>query len=68
MSHPTLPVIERYGYTWIHHPDGRWYGPVYPGDDEQLVFLELEGKLGHAGVRPGESRYFLRWPREAATC
>jgi hypothetical protein len=23
------PMIERYDYTWIHHPDELYYGPIY---------------------------------------
>jgi hypothetical protein len=56
------PIIERYGYTWILHPDGLYYGPIYPGDDDTLQFLEAEGTLGHSSVRQGEYRYFLRDP------
>jgi hypothetical protein len=21
------PIIDRYGYTWVQHPDGPYYGP-----------------------------------------
>jgi hypothetical protein len=56
------PVIERYGYTWIQHPDGLYYGPIYPGADDTLLFLEADGTLGHSSVRRGEYRYFLREP------
>jgi hypothetical protein len=56
------PILDRYGYTWIQHPDGLYYGPVYPGDDELLVGLEAEGQLGHSSVRRGDYRYFLRFP------
>lgn len=58
------PIIERYGYTWIQHPDGLYYGPSYPGEEDTLVFLEGEGTLGHRSVARGEDRYFLRHPEE----
>jgi hypothetical protein len=71
MSEPTPPLIERYGYTWIQHPDGLYYGPLYPSDDDQLAYLRegpsglvAEGKVGMASVRRGEYRYFLRHPEE----
>jgi len=54
------PVLERYGYTWIQHPDGLYYGPPYPSDEDILVLLELAGHIGHSSVRRGESRYVLR--------
>jgi hypothetical protein len=57
-----LPYLERYGYTWIQHPDGLYYGPTYPGADDYLVCLEERGTLGHSSVRRGEYRYFLRVP------
>jgi hypothetical protein len=56
--------LERYGYTWLQHPDGLYYGPLYPSEDEPLVCLERGGKIGHASVRRGEYRYFLRFPEE----
>jgi hypothetical protein len=56
------PYIECYDYTWLQHPDGLYYDPGYPGDDGQLVVLERDGKIGHASVRRGEYRYFLRFP------
>jgi hypothetical protein len=56
------PLIERYGYTWIQHPDGLYYGPSYPGADDTLVCLEAAGRIGHSSVRRGEYRYFLRHP------
>jgi len=40
MDEGQFPAIERYGYTWLQHPDGLYYGPVYPGDDDTLVFRE----------------------------
>jgi hypothetical protein len=56
------PIIDRYGYTWVQHPDGLYYGPPYPGDDDTLVFLEAEGTVGHSSVRRGDYRYCLRHP------
>jgi hypothetical protein len=56
------PYLERYGYTWLQHPDGLYYGPRYQGEDGSLVVLERDGKIGHASVRRGEYRYFLRFP------
>ncbi len=56
------PIIERFGYTWVQHPDGLYYGPSYPGDDDTLVDLEADGMLGHSSVRRGEYRYVLRHP------
>ena len=47
------PIIERFGYTWVQHPDGLYYGPSYPGDDDTLVDLEADGMLGHSSVRRG---------------
>jgi hypothetical protein len=38
------------------------YGPAFPGEDAQLVWLEERGMLGHSSVRRGEYRYFLRFP------
>jgi hypothetical protein len=54
MAAPSPPAIERDGYTWIQHPDGLYDGPLYPGDDERLVWLEVEGQLGHSSMRRGE--------------
>jgi hypothetical protein len=54
--------IECYGYTWLQHPDGLYDGPLYPREDEPLVCLERDGKIGHSSVRQGEYRYFLRFP------
>jgi hypothetical protein len=62
MTCPAWPYIERYGYTWIQHPDGLYYGPPYPGADDHLVRLEERGMLGHSSVRRGEYRYVLRFP------
>ncbi len=58
------PYIERYGYTWLQHPDGLYYGPVYPSDDDQLAVLVAEGRLGISSVKRGAYRYFLRFPEE----
>jgi hypothetical protein len=58
------PYLERYDYTPIQHPDGLYDGPLYPREDESLVVLERDGKLGHSSVRRGEYRYFLRFPEE----
>jgi hypothetical protein len=55
------PVIERYGYSWVQHPDGVYYGPPYPGDDYLLVGLEAEGTLGHSSIERGDERYVLRF-------
>jgi hypothetical protein len=58
------PILERYGYTWVQHPDGLYYGPPYPGDDVTLIGLEAEGTLGHSSVGRGDYRYLLRFPEE----
>ena len=58
------PIIERYGYTWVQHPDGLYYGPPYPGEDATLLGLEAEGTLGHSAVQRGDYRYILRFPEE----
>ena len=50
------------GYTWLQHPDGLYYGPRWPSEDDQLGLLESKGALGHASVRRGGYRYFLRFP------
>jgi hypothetical protein len=60
MARPEWPYLERYGYTWIQHPDGLYYGPPYPGADAHLVWLEARGTLGHSSVRRGEYRYVWR--------
>jgi hypothetical protein len=62
MTRPAWPYLEQYGYTWIQHPDGLYYGPSYLGADEHLDWLEEQGLLGHSSVRRGEYRYFLRFP------
>jgi hypothetical protein len=62
MMRPEWPYLERYGYTWIQHPDGLYDGPPYPGADAHLAWLEERGTLGHRSVRRGEYRYFLRFP------
>jgi hypothetical protein len=62
MIRPEWPYLERYGYTWIQHPDGLYYGPRFPGEDDHLVWLEERGMLGHSSVWRGEYRYFLRFP------
>jgi hypothetical protein len=59
---PEWPYLERYGYTWIQHPDGLYYGPLYPGEDAHLLWLGERGTLGHSSVQRGEYRYFLRFP------
>jgi hypothetical protein len=59
---PAWPYLERYGYTWIQHPNGLYYGPPSPSKDAHLVWLEEQGMLGHSSVRRGEYRYFLRHP------
>lgn len=56
------PMRERYGYTWVQHPDGLYYGPPYPGEDVTLITLEAEGVLGHRSVAREDYRYFLRDP------
>jgi hypothetical protein len=56
------PILERYGYTWVQHPDGLYYGPPYPGEDVTLIGLEAEGTLGHSSIQRGDYRYFLRDP------
>jgi hypothetical protein len=30
-DHP--PYMERYGYTWIQHPDELYYGPLWPSEE-----------------------------------
>jgi hypothetical protein len=62
VARPEWPYLERYGYTWIRHPNGLYYGPPYPGEDKHLGWLEEWGTLGHSSVRRGEYRYFLRFP------
>jgi hypothetical protein len=62
MDKPAWPYLERYGYTWIQHPDGLYYGPLFPDEDDQLVWLEERGTLGHRSVRCGEYRYVMRHP------
>jgi hypothetical protein len=58
------PILDRYGYTWVQHPDGLYYGPAYPGADNTLRDLEADGTLGHSAVRRGDDRYFLRHPEQ----
>ena len=60
------PIITRYGYTWIQHPDGLYYGPSYPGEDTTLAWMEGEGVLGHRSGPRGDDRYFLRHPEQKA--
>jgi hypothetical protein len=60
------PIITRYGYTWVQHPDGLYYGPSYPGEDATLAWMEGEGVLGHSSVARGDYRYFLRHPEQEA--
>jgi hypothetical protein len=47
MARPAWPYLERYGYTWIQHPDSLYYGPFFLGADDHLVWLEERGTLGH---------------------
>jgi hypothetical protein len=56
------PIIDRYGYSWIQHPDGLYYGRPSPGNDDTLITLEAEGTLGHSSVQRGDDRYVLRYP------
>jgi hypothetical protein len=69
MSKPAWPYIERYGYTWIQHPDGLYYGPPFPGEDDQLIWLEKRG--ARWGMAPcdvgsiGISCVFPRWTPHA---
>jgi hypothetical protein len=58
------PILDRYGYTWLQHPDGLYYGPRAPSHDATLIALEEEGRLGHSSVRRGEYQHFLRFPEE----
>jgi hypothetical protein len=58
------PMLERYGYTWVQHSDGLYYGPPYPGEDATLGVLEAGGTLGHRSVARGDYRYFLRHPEQ----
>jgi hypothetical protein len=58
-------IPAAYGTLRVHlvqHPDGLYYGPPFPGEDDQLVWLEERGMVGHSSVRRGEYRYFLRHP------
>jgi hypothetical protein len=59
------PFLERYGCTWIQHPDGLYDGPRWPGTDASLMDLEDVGVLGHTSIRRGEYRYILRDPKAA---
>jgi hypothetical protein len=71
MMRPAWPYLEQYEYSeyrWIEHPDGLYYGPLYPGEDAQLGWLEERGTLGHCSVRHGEYRYFLRFPEADDAC
>jgi hypothetical protein len=63
-----LPLIEHYGYRWLRAADGFYYGPIYPSDDDQLVRLRREGKIGHSSVRRGEYQYSLRVPEADDAC
>src|SRR3712207_2585451 len=58
------PILDRYGYTWVQHPDRLYYGPPYPGDNDTLAALEVDGILGHSAVQRGDDRYFLRHPEQ----
>jgi len=64
MTWPAWPYLEQYGYTWIQHPDGLYYGPPFPSDDDHLVWLEERRMVGHSSVRRGEYRYVLRFPEQ----
>jgi hypothetical protein len=59
------PILERYGSTWIQHRDGLYYGPRWPGTDENLMRLEALGFLGHTSMRREEYRYILPYPEKA---
>jgi hypothetical protein len=48
MARPEWPYPERYGYTWIRHRDGLYYGRPYPGADDRLVWLEERERWGMA--------------------
>jgi hypothetical protein len=63
MTTPEWPYLEIYGYTWIQHPDGLYYGPLFPGADDHLVWLEERGTLGHSSVRRGSIDTFCAFPR-----
>ncbi len=43
MTRHEWPYIERYRYTWIQHPDGLYYGSLFPGEDDHLVWVEEAG-------------------------
>jgi hypothetical protein len=58
------PIITRYAYTWVQHPDGLYYGPPYPGEDVTLIVLEAGGTLGHRSVARDDDRYVLRHPEQ----
>jgi hypothetical protein len=60
-DHP--PYIERYGYTWLQHPDGLYYGPLYPREDEPLVFLRARWQDRPCLGTPGGVSVFLENPR-----
>jgi hypothetical protein len=47
------PYIECYGYTWIQHPDGLYYGPLFTGVDAHLARLEERGRWGIARCGAG---------------
>ena len=58
------PLLERYGDTWIQHPDGLYDGPRWPGTDASLMRLEALGLLRYTSMRRGEYRDILRDPEE----
>jgi hypothetical protein len=62
MTEQSAPYIESYGYTWLQHPDGLYYGRLWSSEEAQLVLLESHGTLGQASVYQGEYRYFLQFP------
>jgi hypothetical protein len=47
------PILDRYGYTWVQHPDELYYGPPYLGADDTLRDPEADGTLGLSAVRRG---------------
>jgi hypothetical protein len=58
------PFLERYGYTWIQHPDGLYYVPRWPGTDASLPELEDLGLLGHTSIRRGSIGTSCATPRK----
>jgi hypothetical protein len=62
MTRLAWPYPERYGYTWIQHPNGLYDSPPYASEDDQLVLFEWLGTLGYSSVWRGDYRYVLRDP------